>query len=59
MYFIHVPKIEIIVNHTEFGYTYNLYLDGEYDGTFNSNSELQVRIGFMLNHLVNEVIGNV
>lgn len=55
---IQFPKIEVFINNTEFGTTYNLYVNEDYEGTYCTKSDLMFRIGLIHATKVNEVLGH-
>ena len=54
---ISFPKLEVYVNQTEFGRTYSLYVNEEYEGTYMSKTDLEFRIGLIHTTKINEVLG--
>ena len=53
---IKIPNLEVNVNQTEFGWTYSLYVNGEYEGTYISKSDLEFRIVLIQTTAINEVL---
>ena len=53
---VQFPKLEVYINFTEFGITYSLYVNEEYEATYHSQSALMYRVGLIHANKINEVI---
>ena len=53
---VQFPKLEVYINKTEFGITYSLYVNEEYEGTYISKTDLEFRIGLIHTTKINEVL---
>ena len=54
-FIINLPNINIVTNITEdHGIVFNLYVNAEYEGSYPSKTDLEYRIGLIINNEINE-----
>lgn len=54
---ISIPKLDVDVNYYDnWISSYSLYVNGEYEGTYMTKTDLQIRIGYIIVSEINKVV---